>query len=448
MTALESLAELVHDVEPETLSDSTLEKVKLHLLDTVGAMIAGADLEEGRTLARLLQEHEDPRGIALPGFSTRTRVDTAILASVAACRATEMDDIHLASCTTPGSVIVPTALALAAAGAIASPMELAAAIVAGYEALIRVGVAIDGPSVLSKRVWPTLFAAPVASAAVCSRAHRLGVRETAGAFATALASTSGTPIRPRSADTSRWLTLGAAARSGVLAVDAARAGILGPTDLLEQNECRLSGVPINTEPLMDRDAHQLLEEAGLKPYPVARQALSAVEACRELREGLELDASAVDEIVVSVPEPQRRIIDRPEVPETRMASIVSVQYQVALAFVAPEKLCDVYRTPPYVNDAVRELMARVRIEAAPDLEPHYPRVWPARVEIKSGDERYELELLHPTGDVESDFGWDEVREKFLRVVASAMDPDAAEALASRVSSLEIAAGDDLLLGRA
>jgi len=445
VTALESLAELVHDVGPESLSASALDKVKLHLLDTVGAMVAGADLEEGRALARFLKDHENPRGIAVPGFTTDAPVDTAILTSVAACRATEMDDIHLASCTTPGSVVVPTVLALTATGAITSPMDLAAAIVAGYETLIRVGLAIDGPAALSKRVWPTLFAAPFASAAVCARAYRLGVHETAGAFATALASTSGTPIRPRSDDTSRWLTLGAAARSGVLAVDAAHAGIVGPTDLLEQNEFRLSGVSIAPEPLMDRSTRYLLEDTGLKPYPIARQALAAVDACRQLCEDLELDPSAVDEILVSVPEPQRRVIDRAELPDTRIASIISVQYRIALGFVAPEKLADVRCTPPFVNDTVRELMARVRVEAAPDLEPRYPLEWPARVEIKSGDERYELEVLHPTGDVESDFGWDEVQTKFLRAVRPAMERDAAEAYASCIETLESAALEDLLL---
>jgi len=39
------------------------------------------------------------------------------LAGWCACaRLTEADDIHLTSCTTPGSVVVPTALHLASAG--------------------------------------------------------------------------------------------------------------------------------------------------------------------------------------------------------------------------------------------------------------------------------------------------------------------------------------------
>ena len=35
------------------------------------------------------------------------------------------------------------------------------------------------------------------------------------------------------------------------------------------------------------------------------------------------------------------MIDHPEPPETRFASIVSVQYQIALALLTPAKLMDV-----------------------------------------------------------------------------------------------------------
>ena len=54
-----------------------------------------------------------------------------------------------------------------------APDDLAAAIVAGYEAMIRLGAAIDGPSVLYRGIWPTYFAAPFGAAAVAARLFRL-----------------------------------------------------------------------------------------------------------------------------------------------------------------------------------------------------------------------------------------------------------------------------------
>ena len=114
-------------------------------------------------------------------------LDGDVLAGCAQTRCTEVDDIHLASCTTPGSVVVSTVLALAAAGDLRSVGDVCAAALAGFESLIRFGVAIDGPTAIGKGVWPTHAAAAFGSAAVACRAYGLSVDQTAGALATALA---------------------------------------------------------------------------------------------------------------------------------------------------------------------------------------------------------------------------------------------------------------------
>lgn len=428
MTALDSLAEFVHQLDLASLSPAAVDRIKLHLLDTLGAVLAGARLDDGIAIGRLVGG-DGEGGVVVPGYGVRAGLGAAILAGVAAARCTEMDDIHLTSCTTPGSVIVPTALALASSGRLTSTRAFLAAIAVGYEVLIRLGLAIDGPALLGKRrLWPTLYAAPLGSAAVAARAYGLSTGETAGAFATALAMTSGTAIGARSAGsttTSRWLTLGAAARNGLLAVRAAQAGIVGPRDLLEQCRYRVAGVRVSRKNLLAGSAREfVLEEVGLKPYPIARQALAAVEACRQLATNHQLEASAIEEILVKIPGPQRPVIDHPDVPESRIASIVSVQYQIALAIAAPERLADVRRTPPFMNDVMRELMARVRVGEAPELESYYPRAWPARVGVRSRGRWLQGELVHPPGDVESDFGWQGTIAKFHRVAGPLLDdPD-------------------------
>ena len=296
-------------------------------------------------------------------------------------------------------------------------------------------------------VWVPDEAAPLASAAVAAHAYRLGVSETAGAFATALAWTSGTPIRPRPSTTSRWLTLGAATRSGVLAVDAARAGMLGTSDLLEQCEFRLSGVEISLERLNDVGGGRcLLEDTGLKPYPVARQALAAVEACRELGEAHAIDPAAIDEIVIAVP--------RGAAKDYRSSGDAGEPHRVRNQCALPGRA----RARRSRGAHRRSADAPVRERRAAEDHGMRPRRLRARsraslsealvspVEIRAGDARYKLELLHPAGDAQSGVGWDEVTAKFRRAVAPAMDPSQAEALSSRVRNLESTPGplDDLL----
>ncbi len=399
MKELTALAEFIQSGKLAEPPVARFERVKAHIVDTLGAVLAGSRTDEGMAIGRLVAPARDD-------------LASAVLAGCAQTRCTEIDDIHLTSCTTPGSVIVPTALALASAGDLRSVRDFAAAVLAGYESLIRLGFAIDGPSVLHKKVWPTYFAAAFGSAATASRAYGLSVEQTAGALATALAFSSGTPVSAAPASSSRWMTLGAAAANGVLAARSAREGLVGAAGagrvLLEPAPRRL------TRGLGRR---YLFDDIGMKPYPTARQGLSAIEAARAIVGARQLDPTSIDEIVARVPKRQRAVVDHSEMPDSRFASIVSLQYQIALALLEPERLLDVRRTPPFADDRVRELMLKIRVRRARELDQQYPEVWPARVDIQAGGRRFTRLVRHPHGDARNPFGWDDVARKFHALAA-------------------------------
>lgn len=397
MNALTKLAAFVqsHDLEHATLA--RLDRLKLHVVDAFGARMAGSRTDEGAAIARLCASMTD-------------ELARAVLGGCAQTRCTEVDDIHLVSCTTPGSVVVSTALAFAAAGDLRTVGDVCAAALAGFESLIRFGVAIDGPTAIGKGVWPTHAAAAFGSAAVASRAYGLSVDRTAGALATALALGSGTPVSATLPSSSRWMTLGLAAVNGVTAARAAREGLVATADRADLGPRLTSGL----------GRRFLFDDIGVKPYPTARQALAAIEAARELADAEQIDPSAIDEIVVHLPEPQRAIVDRPAPPPTRFASFVCLQYQIALALTAPDRLLDVRRTPPFVDDRVRALMSKVRVRRARDLERHYPRAWPARVEIRINGRRHGRLVLYPRGDARNPFGWDDVSRKVLALAGPAL----------------------------
>ena len=131
-------------------------------------------------------------------------------------------------------------------------------------------------------------------------------------------------------------------------------------------------------------ARFLFDETGLKPYPIARQALAAVEACRQL---VGRNTKGISAITVSVPSALGRVIDQPGWPSNRMQSIAGVQYQIALALLSPEQLMKFDRTPPFETKALRSLAATVRVRAAARLEDRYPETWPAHVVVVRSGER-------------------------------------------------------------
>jgi hypothetical protein len=130
--------------------------VRLHAADTIGAW---------------WRRQERPRAGRSPA-----RADAPLLEQVAincVARLSEVDDIHLGAIT-PGAIVVPRRDHRGVA-AEDRCTDLAAAIVAGYEARIRLGAAIDGPSVLYRGIWPSHFAArsaPPPSPPCCSSTRR------------------------------------------------------------------------------------------------------------------------------------------------------------------------------------------------------------------------------------------------------------------------------------
>jgi 2-methylcitrate dehydratase PrpD len=355
-SALESLAALIQDPALDSHAAARIERLRLHIADTIAMMLQGASLDEGKTAIAI-----GPR-----------------LASHCACaRLTEADDIHLTSCTTPGSVVVPTALHLASAGCFKTFGEFVTAVFAGYETLIRVGYAIDGPRILAKKIWPTLFAAPAGAAAVACRAWKLSASQTAGALSTALAASTGFAPPAMTPNSSRWIALGFAAEYGVEAAMAAKHGAVGDLQLRIPARRLIQGL----------GSRFFFDEVGLKPYPIARQGLAAVEACRQLAG---TNTKGITAITVYVSSAQRRIIDRPA-PSNRMQSIASAQYQIAAA--------------------LKSFAGKISIRTDARLDAEYPETWPARVVVQQSGKRKTLFLATPRGDFRNPMDWEDVLRK-------------------------------------
>src|SRR5712691_9737974 len=187
--------------------------LELHVIDTAGAWIAGARTGEGAALIGL-RAATRARGQADIALDLATRCALA--------RLSEIDDIDLASMTTPGAIVIPGALTLASTLPAAAADEVMAAMLAGYEVMTRLGRAIDGPQVLYRGIWPTYFAAPIGIAAVAARL--LGLDDEAAAHALALALTLAAPGvgHHNAPTTARWLAVGNAARNGLAAALAAQ----------------------------------------------------------------------------------------------------------------------------------------------------------------------------------------------------------------------------------
>jgi 2-methylcitrate dehydratase PrpD len=423
MTVLEQMGEWVAAGGDNLLPQSVRQRLATHLLDTVGAWIAGSATDEGEMLARLESNPSQPLSVL-----GRQPLDRIAL-GVATTRLTEIDDIHMPSCTTPGSVVVPTALGIAGRMPRRDARAFAHALSAGYEVMTRFGAAVAGPSLLPRGIWPTYLATPLCVAAVAARLLGLPAEKTANALGIALTMASGAPGRPIGASP-RWLLLGLAARAGCSAVLAAAEGYEGDRKLLDDDwMMRTHGINCEAGPLVAAThGDGAVGALSLKPYCAAKQTIAAIDALRNIL-GQGISSDDIVSLRVAVPPAYAEMIGHRNAAGSRIARITSAAYQLALAAYRPDELDNVARPNLAGDPEIAAFMARVEVVPDKALEQHYPERWPARVEALLKNGRTETNfVLDARGDPPRSCDLD-VRAKFHRLADPAIGNPAANDLA-------------------
>ena len=108
MTTLEKFAKTLTQIDYELAEAGEQQSIENHILDTVGATIAGASTPDGQHIFSTTRRAR--KSLSLNEFSRGVLGDVRRWSAVT--RLSEIDDIHLSSGTTPGSIIIPTALSL------------------------------------------------------------------------------------------------------------------------------------------------------------------------------------------------------------------------------------------------------------------------------------------------------------------------------------------------
>ena len=403
MTSLERLGAYL--ANGRALPPLALAKARLHVIDSVAAWIAGAGTAEGRALLAFRKQEPDAGGVS-----------AALMTHCALARLSEIDDIHLAAMTTAGGIVVPAALTLAAALKEPAPAALARAIAGGYDAMIRLGLALRGPTILYRGIWPTYIGTAFGVAAVAARLMRLDEAQAAHALALALTVAAPGVGHHNAPTTTRWLAVGLAARNGLAAARGARAGFTSDLNLLDGRffASVYDAAPDTAELTRGLDQHLAMLDVSFKPWCAARQTMAATQALKDiLTRGIKPENIA--EIEAGVLPPHHGMLDHGVKAGDRASFLTSLPYQMAVAALEPEAAYDVAQSPTAVPEPVAALMAKVTVTQNERLLARYPKVWPAHVRVATvAGETYEQETEYVPGDVRAPLSAAQVTEKFRR----------------------------------
>jgi len=388
------------------------DHIGVHLLDTITAIVTGSYTKDFKNIKILYNESE---------YIGRSGILDEISLWVSAARLSETDDIHTLSCTTPGAIVWPTALLL---GRNLSPPptaeDLASAVNVGYNIITSFGESFNGPFIVYKGIWPTLLASTVGTAAVSSRLLGLGRRQTANALSLALTTSYSVSIISHKALPARWLTIGRAASMGVFSALAARRGFTSNLSIIEDKTFENAyNITLDKSKLLLKSDVKSIKATSLKEYCSAKQAISSIEAFNKfLSSGIK--PSNIKEIKVFTPTIYTSMVSQIPNYSDRLASITSVPYQLAAAGFKPNILYDVKRYPVFFNRMMHQFLKKVKVLADKKLDKYYPRRWPAKVYIDTGNEILEHMVVETRGDVTSEYSLENAVSKFNNLTRNIM----------------------------
>jgi 2-methylcitrate dehydratase PrpD len=426
--AAQHLGAFVAGLQADAVDPALFDKVKDHLLDTIGVACAGLGEPPVLRAAELVRGWGGAPRASVIGSALLLPAPKAAFLNALAARIHTFDDTHEAGPAHPGSAVVSAALAAAEQSA-ASGRTVLAAVLAGYEVATRVSKAF-GAAHYNSGFHSTGTCTPFGAAAAAARAFGLGAADTTAAIA--LAGEAAIGFRQYQQDGSMLNTALNGARgseAGVAAAEMAAAGLSGPAGILDGRwgVLKVMGASDPASVARDLGVHWEFRDTVLKPYSSCRFTHGPVEVLRASG----LDPAAIEHLEIATFRTSCDVSDRPD-PQSEFDAILSHQLAASLALLRRPILPATYRA---LDRSARDLAARITVRHDPSLDPDYPARWPHRltVSLKDGSTRVLLSDQPPAADRAT------ARAKFLALASPVLGDERAGDIAALVVALETVA---------
>ena len=424
-----------------------IDAAKLHILDSIGCLLAGTRLEAGKRAYELAATASGSSDSSSTLFGTAQRASylEAVQAMSVAAHCGEMDDIHGGAGVCIGGMIVPSLLAMAERYSGSGRRFVEAAIV-GYETVTRVGLSIDAPALFARGWWPSTVCGAFGVAAAGAKFLDWSAEPTANALGIAALHSGGMITGGSEGATARHLSFGHAAQNGMRSLLAAEQGFTGPKRAFEDPRgfCLTLCQEPRWEHLQSCGSFHL-PQVALKPYPCARQLHAGVEALLRVLQQQRLTPERIDAIELAVPAANAGMVDRPSITASHAATVGSGQYVMAVTALRGKIDLASFGAEFLTSGTVHDLMAKVKVIASTELDRHFPKYWAGRVTVKSGSGVYSEEVIIPKGESGNPMRRDEVEEKFLSLAAPVIGNEKIRSVVQEVASLDSRASLDHLL---
>ncbi len=434
---VDQLADYAQRESARPLPAEVTHHAKRALIDWFSALFPGIALAPG---PQLMRTHADELGhgkSSLPGQRTTAFAATAAWINGSISHAAEFDDIFRDAVYHPGCPTIAAALAVAEERG-ASGADLLQAITIGYEISTRIGVAVQPSHYRYFHTTGTIgcFGGAAATASLMDGSNPDVMRH---ALATAATFASGLQQAFRSDAMTKCLHAGHAAWVGVTAGKGAANGVTGALDILEGAAgfgAALSVNPNWAEATRDLGTRYNIQVITQKNHGCCGHTFAAIDAMLDIRQLHTLDPAQIASIRIDTYQTALDVTGNFE-PRTAFEAKFSLPYVVAHALLYGAVRLNAFEPQRLADTAIRDLMAKTKLVADPQLSAGFPALRAARIVITLRDGRV-VEQYAPCrkGDPEAPLSDADINDKFVELASPVIGAEAAARLLAQLWQME------------
>ncbi|HEY32460.1 MAG TPA: MmgE/PrpD family protein [Dehalococcoidia bacterium] len=358
MKATRKLAEFIHSLSYEDLSDDAIAKAKLCLLDWVGVTAGGyaGGRNDMDPMINSLQPFFGEPQATLITKKRKVDVLNAALINGTAGHYLDYDDIQSGMSGHPSVPVMPAALAMGEYRKV-DGKGFITAVAAGFEAECRIGEAVN-PEHYGSGWHATSTLGCFGAGATVAKMNGLDVAKIVSTLG--IAGTQAFGVRQSFGTMCKPFHAGKAASNGILAAILAEGGFTAPQEILEGADGfgKIYSTKFDATKIDNLGQPFKIEQVVYKRYASCYFSHATVRCMLEIREKHSPEISQIDRITVEVGPLSISVAGNPT-PQTGLEGKFSLSYCAVLALVKGQALESDFTNELVNAPEIRDLMTKV-----------------------------------------------------------------------------------------
>jgi 2-methylcitrate dehydratase PrpD len=405
----------------DALNDDAIRSTKEHILYTLGTILAGSSAPGATEVLSAARNFGGAQESTALVYGERLPAPSAALvnATMAHSRELDINDDRIAYKSSVAAI--PAALALAEKIGRVSGRDFLAAICAGVDFGIRLGLAINPKPAHAQAI----ALGPLAAAAACGKILHLDEAGLWNALGIAYCRVSFTGNSTASPSLTKRLGIGFASQSGVLAALLASAGFPAAGEILQGRAGFFQtfyGQEGDYEVILDELGNRFeIVSVGPKPFPSCRYTHPAVTGVLSLLREHSINAEDIHGVRVHIGERDMRSVggwtDEEKKKKYRPEGVVDAQFSipftVAATLVNRHLSLQEFTDTALGSERILDVASRVSPILDRTLDDWPANVKPQIVEIETNDRQvFTIRVDYPKGNLRNPITSDELIDSF------------------------------------